>query len=253
MSAVTTGTRARNKRGEGAQLRDDIVSAAGELLERTGRDDAVTLRAVARLIGISAPSIYHHFDDRDQILYALVTRTFDQLAAALRPAAAAGTTPVERLRAVSRAYLDFAGEHRHLYRVLFERQHAADGPAPEECTPASVGEMVGAEAFGALLDAVTACVAAGESTSSPLEAATQLWVGLHGLATLRASMPYFPWPPLEHQLDDLMQRLVGLGQRPGVPYSGPGSGAPFSSGRPAPPAEPNGSAPVPLREPDAGS
>lgn len=211
MSAATAGPRTRNKRGEGAQLRDDIVTAAGVLLEQTGRDDAVTLRAVARLIGISAPSIYHHFDDRDQILYALITRTFEQLAAALRPAAVAGSTPVERLRAVSRAYLDFAGEHRHLYRVLFERQLAADGPTPEECTPASVDEMVGAEAFGALLDAVAACVATGESTASaPLEPATQLWVGLHGLATLRASMPYFPWPPLEHQLDDLIQRLVGL-------------------------------------------
>jgi AcrR family transcriptional regulator len=208
VTAATEVRRTRNRRGEGAQLRDDIVSAAGTLLEQTGRDDAVTLRAIARTIGITAPSIYDHFEDRNQILVALVTRTFDQLTDALRPAADTVDDPVAKVRAVARAYLAVATDHAHLYRVLFERHHAA---GTHRHAPAGVDGMVGAQAFAVLLDAVRACVDSGDSTATSAEhAATQWWVGLHGLSTLRASMPYFPWPPLESQLDDLTDRLLQL-------------------------------------------
>ncbi|RYF62338.1 MAG: TetR/AcrR family transcriptional regulator, partial [Cytophagaceae bacterium] len=50
-------TRARNPRGSGARLRGEIVAAAATLIARTGSDQAVTLRSVAREVGISAPSI----------------------------------------------------------------------------------------------------------------------------------------------------------------------------------------------------
>lgn len=61
--------------------------------------------------------------------------------------------------------------------------------------PVDVRTMVGAEAFGFLLEAVRACVDAGESReSSAQHGAVRVWVGLHGLATLRASLPWFPWP-----------------------------------------------------------
>lgn len=49
---------ARNRRGEGALLRTEILTAATELIEAGGDERAVTLRAVARRAGIAAPSIY---------------------------------------------------------------------------------------------------------------------------------------------------------------------------------------------------
>ncbi len=210
MTQTTAVRRARSKRGEGSQLRDEIIAAAGTLLEQTGRDDAVTLRAIARVVGITAPSIYQHFEDRDQIIHTLMTRTFDRLAATLRPAAQAHADPVARLQAVCRAYVAFATDHAHVYRVLFERHHTADVSGSPDVTE-GVDTMVGADAFAVLLEAVRACVDSGASTaSSPEQTAIQLWVGLHGLSTLRASMPYFPWPPLDGQLDDLVVRLVQL-------------------------------------------
>src|SRR6266700_821441 len=65
---AAVGRRQRNARGQGARLTQDIVSAALALIEREGSDEAVTLRAVAREIGIAAPSIYNHFPDRDAIV-----------------------------------------------------------------------------------------------------------------------------------------------------------------------------------------
>src|SRR5713226_5348455 len=75
--------RKRNARGQGARLTQDIVSGALALIEREGSDEAVTLRAVAREIGIAAPSIYAHFPDRDAIVMAAVVRIFDELTAAI--------------------------------------------------------------------------------------------------------------------------------------------------------------------------
>lgn len=214
MPASTNRVRTRNRRGEGTQLREEIVAAAGTLLEETGRDDAVTLRAIARTIGITAPSIYAHFDDRDQILRALIVQTFDRLTDVLRPAADGEADPVTRAHAVARAYVAFATEHAHLYRVLFERHHEA-AAVLRPSAPTDVTTMVGAEAFGVLLDAVRACIASGDSTATAAEpVATRWWVGLHGLSTLRASMPFFPWPPLAPQLDDLTDRLVELRSPP---------------------------------------
>ena len=69
----------RNRRGEGARLGDEIIEAALAIIDRTGSDDAVTLRAVAREVGIAAPSIYAHFADRDAIVLAAVSRTFSEL------------------------------------------------------------------------------------------------------------------------------------------------------------------------------
>ena len=59
-------------RGQGNRLADDIVRGALAIIERTGSDEAVTLRAVAREVGIAAPSIYAHFADREAIIMAAV-------------------------------------------------------------------------------------------------------------------------------------------------------------------------------------
>ena len=117
---VATVTRARNRRGEGARLRDDIVDAAVALLDETGDQAAVSLRAVARRVGIAAPSIYRHFADQPAMMLAVVEQAFDELNAALRGARdAAGDDPRERLFAVCAAYLDFAQQHPGRYRTMF--------------------------------------------------------------------------------------------------------------------------------------
>src|SRR6201994_509873 len=98
----------RNARGQGTRLADDIVRGALALVERTGSDEAVTLRAVAREVGIAAPSIYAHFADREAIIMAAVVQVFDELAAAIKQAqAVAGPDPVNRLLAGGQGYLAY--------------------------------------------------------------------------------------------------------------------------------------------------
>lgn len=198
MSAAAS-RRKRNARGQGARLTRDIVSGALALIEREGSDEAVTLRAVAREIGIAAPSIYAHFPDRDAIVTAAVVRIFDELTAAIENGVSrAGQDPADRLIAGCEAYLAFGLEHPARYGVLFSERRIA---AADNCKPVPIGPdgrpvlEFGAEAFALLVNAIDACVKAGASASTDVVAdGTALWVAMHGTVSLRTALPRFPWP-----------------------------------------------------------
>jgi AcrR family transcriptional regulator len=191
----------RNARGQGNRLADDIVRGALAIIERTGSDDAVTLRAVAREVGIAAQSIYAHFADREAIIMAAVVGIFDELADAVEQAeVAAGANPVARLLGGCQAYLDYGLKHPARYGLLFSPR----GTAPEDyCKPVPIGPdgspvlEFGAEAFSQLVQGIQECVAAGVSASTDVLAdATAVWVALHGAVALRTALPGFPWPEL---------------------------------------------------------
>ena len=203
----------RNARGQGARLTGEIVSGALSIIEREGTDEAVTLRAVAREIGIAAPSIYAHFPDRATIMLAVVARVFDELTETIsRARLSAGDDPVERLVAGCEAYVAFGLGRPARYRVLFsERRPEGDASWRDYCKPVAFspnGSPVlefGAESFSLLVDALAQCIVAGRSASTDAMAdSTAIWVALHGTVSLKASAPGFPWP----EPDDFVRRFV---------------------------------------------
>jgi AcrR family transcriptional regulator len=197
------GARARNRRGEGGLLRDEIVAAAAVILAEAGTEEAVTLRAVARQAGISAPSIYSHFPHRQAILLAVVKDAFTDLARHLHESLGDRTEPTARLLAVCDGYLDFAASSPHRYRVMFGGVwNASAAMASASVSPDDVGEL-GQDTLGLIAACLRRCVEAGGSTSTDVEAdAVALWLGLHGLAHQRTASAAFPWP------GDIQQRIV---------------------------------------------
>lgn len=190
------------RRGEGGKLRGDIIAAAAAVMEETGSEQSVTLREVARRIGIAAPSIYEHFPSREAIVYAVIDDRLVQLRAALETAVGGERDPLRRLRAACAAYLRFASEQPGQYRVLFGRyQHLGDRP-PSRGAARS-------EAFTLLVNAVRECVSSGQIASDdPAADAVTLWAALHGYATLRASLPHFDWPAPQAAFDRILSRYV---------------------------------------------
>jgi AcrR family transcriptional regulator len=199
------------RRGEGGKLRADIIAAAAGLMEETGTEQSVTLREVARRIGIAAPSIYEHFPSREAIVYAVIDDSFVQLRTALSQAMDGESDPLLRLRAGCAAYLRFASERPGQYRVLFGRfQHLEDRPPSRE--------VARAESFGMLVNAVRECVRSGEIASDdPRADAVALWAALHGYATLRASLPLFDWPAPEVAFDRIFSRFAVASRDPSEP------------------------------------
>lgn len=200
--------RARNRRGEGARLRDEIVDAAVELLDEAGDERAITLRSVARRVGISAPSIYPHFPDQPAIMLAVVQRALDELTRELRSAMeAAGDDPLHRLWAVSLGYLDFARQRPERYRTMFGGLWIPS-LGDNSVTEADL-DSLGQEALGLLATAIAECAAAGYTVGSePDKDTIALWLGLHGLAHQRASTRLLPGPPdIETRMIPALARL----------------------------------------------
>ncbi len=207
---MTEIVRERNRRGEGAKLRADILAAATELLERTGSEEAVTLRAVARQVGISAPSIYSHFPDREAIVDAIVDDAFRDFNAAIKDAsdAAAEAGPLARLSAGCAAYLRFAAERPNRYQLLFGRRDFVGYGEPR------VPELR-TESFDLLIGSLQACVEAGISASAdPGLAAAAIWVALHGFAILRPNTPGFDWPDTAALLDRIIEGIAEIRSEP---------------------------------------
>jgi AcrR family transcriptional regulator len=187
---VRVTTRQRNARGEGGKLRDDLLAGAQRILERTGSEDDVSLRAVAREVGVSAPSIYAHFADGEAIVDALVQQTFEQLSAMLRQAR--DDSPAdERLFAVCLTYIRFGVQKPERYLTLFERRRRL--ARTRKLSDDGNGFMYpnGAEAFGILVEAIAESRRGAGGSAE--EDAALLWASLHGYVTLRASSPGFPW------------------------------------------------------------
>src|ERR1700679_589913 len=98
--------RQRNPRGQGDKLRDDIIEAASRLLADPA-SPPLTLRAVAREVGVAATSVYLHFDDVASLILAVAERRFGELAKLQDLALEGIVGPVERMRAGCLAYCEF--------------------------------------------------------------------------------------------------------------------------------------------------
>jgi AcrR family transcriptional regulator len=197
-----TETRTRNRRGEGSRLRDEIVAGASALLDETGDQSAITLRSVARRVGIAAPSIYRHFPDQPAIMLAVVRMHFAQLEAVLRGAAEeAGADPWQQLYHLCDTYLRYAEQHPERYRVMFGGLWKPT--LGESSVTANDVATLGDGTLGLLTDTLRACVDAGQATSTdPYADAVVLWLGLHGLAHQRSVSAVFPWPA------DIAERMI---------------------------------------------
>jgi AcrR family transcriptional regulator len=193
--------RSRARRGEGDLLRDEILSAAERLLIDTGDEDAVSIRAIADAVGVTPPSIYLHFHDKETLLFAVCDRQFAIFRAALDTAARSTTDPVEALERRAEAYVRFGLEHPEAYRIMFMgRAGLAEKHAETVKT--------GAGAFADLVEDVQRAIDAGalRDDVDPTRAGIFLWTGVHGITSLLISSPHFPWG----DRDELVRELCAL-------------------------------------------
>jgi len=186
---VTARTRPRARRGEGSKLRELILDAGERLLVQSGDADAVSIRAIAEAVGVTPPSIYLHFTDKDELIRAVSERSFAAFDQFVEAAGAGVDDPIESLRRRARAYVQFGLDNPEQYRIIF----MGKGNVP---APADVASSAGRVAFQHLVGAVERAFAAGKLGEGldPLLTATGLWAAMHGVTSLLISLPDFPWP-----------------------------------------------------------
>ena len=185
--------RRRAPRGSGEQLRDEILDAATELLLETGHAKAVSIRAVAQRVGVTPPSIYLHFADKDALLDAVCARYFGKLDEEMQRAAADQPSTIEVLRAQGLAYGRFAMQTPELYRIATMVEGRPDS---------DIDLTLNSSAFLHLRKSVEALIEEGVyPPGDPTRAALELMTAAHGVAALLISKPYLPWGDAEEFAD----------------------------------------------------
>lgn len=171
-----TARRVRARKGEGERLRDEILDAAESLLAERGSVEAVSVRAIAQRVGVTSPSIYLHFADKEELFFQCCSRGFEALEARMAEARQGGGTAVEQLRRMGRAYVEYGLEKGDQYRVIF-----TSGPPPSAGLE-QPDELPGMRAFMMLTETVAAGMAAGELRDNldPVSLAVAVWAAVHG-------------------------------------------------------------------------
>ena len=111
-----------------------IVAVARDVLEQEG-PEALTMRRIAHVLGIRAPSLYKHVPGKHALEVAIIIAGFEEAAAAFEAATARAADP---LAAFVTAYRAFAHAHPHLYRLMTDR------PLPRADLPAGLEDRTAA-------------------------------------------------------------------------------------------------------------
>jgi len=196
--ARPTQRRSRARRGDGLLLRAEILEAAARLLIASGDESAVSIRAVAEAVGVTPPSIYLHFADRNELIFAVCEEQFRHLDEALELAVVGVTDPWERVERKGRAYVEFGLTNPEQYRVLF--------CSPPDLTPERFLDerLITTSAFGHLIEDLLAAMA-GATTEEAAVVASGLWMTVHGITSLLIAKPSFPWPDRPQLIEHVLQ------------------------------------------------
>jgi AcrR family transcriptional regulator len=156
-------------------LKYALVAAAKDLLKKNG-PEGLTLRQTARAVGVSHTAPYRHFADKNELLAEVATGGFYTLKQVLKRVIE--DSDGDRLFEMGMAYVLFAVEQPHLYRLMF-------GPAFRDKAPHPQLEQAAEDAFAELVELIqlgqdNQYFRAGDTR----EFGTILWALVHGLANL---------------------------------------------------------------------
>jgi AcrR family transcriptional regulator len=161
------------------ETRERILSEARELFLNEGLE-GFSMRALGERVGVSAPAIYRHFEDKDALLANLIDASFSTFSTYL-VRALSGKTPLQRFRRTGEAYFAFALEHPRDYRLMFLTDCRELGfvRISQEIEERASGT------FTFLVDRIRECMDAGLfAPGEPLAVALYVWSSTHGLASL---------------------------------------------------------------------
>lgn len=179
-------------------LRSALIEAGLDALA-AGGTRALSLRLLAREVGVTANAAYRHFENKDDLLDAMAAEGFRCFAADQAQAVEALEDKGERLRALGKAYIAFARQRPALFRLMFNR--IAVNVKHEELAQASV------QALSWLLSASSQVIRAPVSDERTVVAAAACWGMVHGLSDLALGGQL---AALGMDIDVLIERVMAL-------------------------------------------
>lgn len=101
-----------------SDLRQRLLDSARKILLEEGQRN-FSLRKIARETGVSATSIYLHFESKDHLIHALMEESIERLNNKLEESIEGKTDPLEKLNILARVYVEFALENTKEYQIIY--------------------------------------------------------------------------------------------------------------------------------------
>ncbi len=152
---------------------------------------------MAQRVGVTPPSIYLHFEDKDALLDAVCARYFAKLDLEMQRAAIGQPSPMLVLRAQGLAYVQFALQTPELYRLATMGDWRS-GSKVDIALASSAFKHMCASAQTLMDEGVY-------RTHDPTNIALELWSAAHGVAALLIAKPHLPFG----DVDAFADRLLG--------------------------------------------
>ncbi len=187
-------------------LRQALVDAAVQVVAE-GKIGSLSMRDIARRVGVSNAAPYHHFKGKVELLSAVAAEGFRLMNAEMeRQIAGAGDDPRTRMDALGRGYVKFAVAHPAHYRVMFRSDlgEVADG---------GEHEVEGEACFGRLMSMSAERIGKPLGDPETRKLAVMCWTTVHGLASLwndGALSAKFEDAGLDHLIDTVNAHLQVL-------------------------------------------
>lgn len=198
---------AERKIREKEELRESILKAAMELFIENGFEKT-SIRNIADRIEYSPGIIYHYFQDKNEIFYALHSLGFMEMRKRMEILAAIAD-PMSRLRAMGKIYIQFAMDNADMYDLMFIKE------APMEHLENKSGEcwVEGNNTFALLRETVRQCMANGHFEGHALEPVSYLvWAAVHGIVSLyiRKRVTVLEMSEVDQIVDNSFQSLLKI-------------------------------------------
>ncbi len=188
--------------GGSADGRQRLLDACWNLLQELPVGVRLTISAVCDRAGCTPPTLYHHFGDLSTLERAASRRAYVAWSEDLETVCASKADPQERLLQRGRAHLEWANEHVDAYHALFSQPRRSQDPD---------AQSIEAPGFQALLADLGEVHDLPSSDATLLPLAFAFWSGVHGLASLAVTVPFFPKKAQESALEIMAHSFVSHG------------------------------------------
>ena len=173
------------------------LSAAALVIYRSEGLDALSFRRLADAVGLSHTLPYRYFDNKDALLAEVRRTCFARFEAHVRDAERGLSGVLERVRAVTAAYVDFVARWPADYQLMFSTEQ----PPPDQFPALLAARRA---LFEHIVELVSDGIRAGLLAGDARRLTHLVWVSIHGLMTLHVANQLVHG----YRLDELIEPLV---------------------------------------------
>lgn len=187
-------------------LRDRILEISRKMLFSDGYR-SLSMRKVAKSVGVSATSIYLHFQNKDHLLHTLIEESLEDLSSAIEEKSQKAAGALEQFELLMRGYVDFAMNHPEKYQIIFMVQPGEMAPYPKEKFRKA------RKIYEHLTQSIEQGIREGVmEVEHPVMASYSVWAQLHGVISVilterldkRIDLKLF----IEESIDHIMQGFL---------------------------------------------